>query len=65
MNAPIKKKSFEDENGVKKNAPKMVNLCEDMNFHEHDEKSFERMKSLQRKHDTKHKNNRYDTDDDE
>ena len=26
---------------------KIVNLCEDMNFHEHDEKSYERMKKVQ------------------
>lgn len=28
---------------------KLVNLCEDMDFHEHDEKSYVRQKSIQDK----------------
>jgi len=70
MNAPIKKKSFdEDENGMplkKDNGStgKIVNLCEDMDYHDHDDKSYDRMKSLSRKKEQNSKNKRYDTDED-
>ena len=37
----------QSESSQKDEKPKIVNLCEDMNFHEHDEKSYEKMKSVQ------------------
>lgn len=36
-----------------KNEPKIKNLCEDGNFHEHDEKSYEIMKQHQEHKDNK------------